>query len=125
MFADEVFALRLGLPLERIIGCAHVGELGVAALGRDAAGVQQRIFGGYHLEGAVGVPEPVPDGEEPSPILPSERLVVLVEVGYVGEGRGEAILVSCAQPRADGFLELAQAPREGELPCVVDELVVE
>src|SRR6266540_4144558 len=92
---------------------------------RVSARVQQRVLRRYHLERAVGMPEPVAEAEEPPPILPGEDLVVLVEIGHVGKGGGEAVLVRCAQARADGVLDLSQAPGESELLLVVDALIVE
>ena len=38
VLADQVLDLGLGLVVERIVGRAHVGELGVAALRRDGCG---------------------------------------------------------------------------------------
>ena len=71
------------------------------------------------------MPQAVADGEEPPAIVPCVRSVVLVEVGDVGEGGGQAVLVRRAQARADGVLDVAQAAGEGELLLVVELLVVE
>src|SRR3989454_11351448 len=59
------------------------------------------------------------------PVVPGEGLVVLVEIGHVGEGGGEAVLLRRAQARADRVLELTQTAAERELLLVVDLLVVE
>src|SRR5256712_9505268 len=58
------------------------------------------------------------------PVVPGEHLVVLVEIGHVGEGGGQAVLLRRAQARADRVLELTQAAAEGELLLVVDRLVM-
>ncbi len=71
------------------------------------------------------MPQAIADGEQPAPVLAREGCVVLVEVGDVGEGRGQARLIGRPQAGADGVLDVAQALGEGELLGVVDLLVVE
>src|SRR5262245_27617884 len=71
------------------------------------------------------MPEPVADREQPTAVVAGERLVVLVEIGHVGEGRGQPVVVGSAQARAGRVLELAEAARERELLIVVDVLIVE
>src|SRR5438094_670239 len=125
VLADQVLDLGLRLVVQRVVGRAHVGELRVAAPGRDAARVQQRVLRRDRLERAVGVPEAVADGEEPAPVVAREHLMMLVEVRYVGERGRQAVLVRRPQARADRVLELAQAAAEGQLLGVVDALVAE
>ena len=71
------------------------------------------------------MPESIADGEQPATIVTGEHLVVLVEVGHVGERRRQAVFVRRAQARADGQLDLAEALGEGQLLVVVDRLAVE
>ena len=70
------------------------------------------------------MPEAVADGEEPPPVVPRVHVVVLVEIGHVGEAGGQAVLVGGAEARADGVLDVPEALGEGELLLVVDVLVV-
>ena len=79
---------------------------------------------GHDLERAVGVPEAIADGEQPPPVIACERLVVLVEIGHVREGRWQAMILGRAQAGADRVLDVAETLREGELLLVVDVLVV-
>ena len=51
--------------------------------------------------------------------------LILVEVGDVGEGGGQAVFVRRPQARADSQLDLAEASRESQLLLVVDRLAVE
>ena len=125
VLADQILDLGLGLGLEGVVGRGHVRELGVAAFGRNRAGVQQRVLRRDHLERAVGVPESIAEGEQPAAIVTGEHLVVLVEIGHVGEGGGQPILVRSPQARADRELDLAEATGEGQLLRVVDRLAVE
>src|SRR3989454_7851065 len=125
VLADQVLDLGPGLGVERVVGRAHVGELRVAALRRDRARVQDRVLRRDHLERAVGMPQPVADREQSPPVVPREDVVVLVEVGHVGEGRRQPVLVGSAQAGADRVLELTEAPAEGELLLVVELLIVE
>src|SRR5438046_4203713 len=125
VLADQVLYLGPGLGVERVVGRAHVGELRVAALRGDRARVQDRVLRRDHLERAVGVPQPVADREQSPPVVPREDVVVLVEVGHVGEGRRQPVLVGSAQAGADCVLELTEAPAEGELLLVGELLIVE
>ena len=74
VLADEALALRLDLSVERVPGGAHVGELGVAALRRHLARVQQRVLGRDRLERAVGMPEAVAEGKQPAAVVARHRL---------------------------------------------------
>src|SRR5713101_2226169 len=97
MLADQLFDLGLGLLVKRVVAGPHVGVLRVAALRRDADGAEQRVLGRRDLERAVGMPEPVAKSEEPRPVVAREDLVVLVQIGYIREGGGEAVLVRSPQ----------------------------
>ena len=72
VLADQVLRFGLVLGVERVVGGAHVGELRVAALGGTSAR-EQRILRRGRLEGAVGVPEPVAELEQPPPVVAGER----------------------------------------------------
>src|SRR5262245_18575098 len=87
--------------------------------------MQQRVFRRHGLERAVGMPEAVADGEQATPVVAGKGFVVSVEIGNVGEGRRQAILLRSPQAGADGKLDFAQALREGELLLVAKTLVVE
>ena len=71
------------------------------------------------------MPQTVAQPEEPGPVVPCVDFAVLVEVGHVGKGGGKPLIARGAQAGADGVLDVAQAPREGELLVVGDPLVVE
>jgi hypothetical protein len=71
------------------------------------------------------VPQTVPQSEQAGPVVPRVDLAVLVEVGHVGKSGGEALIARGAQAGADGVLDVAQAPREGKLLVVGDQLIVE
>ena len=71
------------------------------------------------------MPQAVADGEQPAPVVACEGRIVPVEVGDVGEGRGQPVVLRGPQARTDGMLEVAQALGEGELLGIVDLLVVE
>src|SRR5262245_4948585 len=86
--------------------------------------MQQRVFRRHGLERAVGMPEAVADGEQATPVLACKGFVVSVEIGNVGKGRRQAILLRSPQAGADGKLDLAQALREGELLLVGEPLPV-
>jgi hypothetical protein len=125
VLADQVLDEGFRLGVERVVGRAHVGELGVASAGRDGPRVEQRVFRRDDFERAVRVPETVADGEEPPPIVPRVHAIVLVEIGDVGERRRQAVLVRRAQAGPDRVLDLPQAPGEGELLLVAQRLIVE
>ena len=71
------------------------------------------------------MPQPVADREQPAAVVARHRPVVLVEVGDVGEGGRQPVLVGGAQAGVQRQLDLAEAAGEGELLLVVDVLVVE
>src|SRR4029453_15196364 len=123
VLADEIVDLPLGVRVERVVRRPHVGELRVAALGRDAVAVQDRVFRGPRLERAVGVPEAVAQGEETRARVAGEHLVVRVDVGHVREGGGQTVRLP--QAGADGVLDLAEAQRERELLLLGDGAAVE
>ena len=50
---------RLRLVGQRVVGRAHVGELGVRVDGRDDLGREHRVAAGRVLERGVGVPQAV------------------------------------------------------------------
>ena len=96
VLADEILDLGLGRGVERVVGRAHVGELGVAAVGRDDAPAQDRILGRHGAERGVGMPQPVAQRRHAPLVVARELAAVLVEVGDVGEGRDRAAARNCA-----------------------------
>ena len=85
MLADHVLDLGLGLVVERVIGRAHVGEFGVAALRVHHPRRQQREFCRDRAERAVGMPQPIAEVEQSGAAVARQRLAVLAEVGDVVE----------------------------------------
>jgi hypothetical protein len=71
---------RLHRIRQRIVRRPHVGELRLAALGRDHPGRQQRILPGRILECIVGVPQPVAQAVHPPPIVRRQHPALLVQV---------------------------------------------
>ena len=116
--ADQVVHLALGRLVERVVGRAHVGELGVAAGSAGSARRQQRILGRHVLERAVGVPELVAEPEQAAAVVARQHLVVLVEVGDVVQ-----VHARCAGPAGAAMspvacLERPELAAEGELLVV-------
>src|SRR5581483_8290170 len=86
---NEVVDFALAGVVERVMGGAHIRELGVAAARRNAARRQDRIFGRHRLERAVGMPELVAEPEETAAIVARQHALVLVEVRDVVELHAE------------------------------------
>ena len=87
MLADEILDQRFRLGVERVIGGPHVGELGVAALGRDHMRAQQRIPGRDRLVAAVAVPELVAEPEQALAVVAIENAIAGPEIRDVGQRR--------------------------------------
>ncbi len=85
VLGDEPFEPALHGLGQRVVGGALVGEFGVAADRRDGARIEQRCERRQPLERAVGVPDPVRQLELPCPRILPPDLVLVVEVGNVGE----------------------------------------
>ena len=62
--------LGLGLGIERVVGSAHIGKLGIATSGRNDAGGQHRVFRRYRLKGRIRMPQPIPEIERAPAIIP-------------------------------------------------------
>ena len=88
VLADEVLDFPLGVLVERVVGGAHVGEFGVAALRIDDARRQQREFRRNGSEGRIGMPQAIAEVEQVHPAVARQRLAVLVEVGDVVQAGG-------------------------------------
>src|SRR5215813_4894603 len=71
------------------------------------------------------MPKAVANGKQPPAVIASEWLVVLIEIGNVGEGWGQTIFIRSAQTCADGELDRAQTLGEGQLLLVAKILIVE
>jgi hypothetical protein len=125
MFADHVLDLGLGLVVERVIGGAHVGEFGVAALGVHHARRQQRKFRRNRAERTVGVPQAVAEIEQMGAVIARQRLAVLAEVGDVVEAGVEARILRLDDIAAPRILALAEIQRERHLLFVRDVLIAE
>ena len=108
MLADETVTDLAGGVVQRVVGDAHVGELGVAALlGDDAAG-EQRVFRRNGPERAVGMPEPVAEVEHAPPVVALERLAVLVQVRDVDHALLQAEFVRLGDVAALRILDGAE-----------------
>ncbi len=69
VFAHQTFDLGFRALVERIIGCPHIREFGLAAPGRDHPRRQQGVFGGNGPKRTVRVPETIGKLEQPNPVL--------------------------------------------------------
>ena len=125
VLADEIVGEIPGLIVERIVGGAHIRKLGIAASGRDSYRAQQRIPGGHDFERAVRVPQAVTDREESAAVVVRHYLLVLVEVGDVGEHGRQTVFVRLAQAITAGVLEFAESAAEGQVLLVGEILIVE
>ena len=125
MLADHVLDLGLGLVVERVIGRAHVGEFGVAALRVHHPRRQQREFCRDRAERAVGMPQAVAEIEQMGAAVLRQRLAVLAEIGDVVEPRGQAVIFLLGHGAAARLLALAEIQRKGQLLLVGNVLAVE
>src|SRR3981081_3935323 len=57
MLCHQILNPLLGGCVERVIGCAQIGEFGVAPSRRQFMCRQERQLAGHTLEGAVGMPQ--------------------------------------------------------------------
>ena len=113
--------------LQRVVGGAHVGELGLAvaarARPRHAMRVEHRQRRRDAAERAVGMPQPVAELVEAARVVAPAHLVLGVEVGDVGDlGPQPALDVGGAAARQ---FELAEIARERHLAFVVEVLAAE
>src|SRR5690242_18899984 len=72
MLADQVIGLGFGLGRKGVVGGPHIGKLGVAAGGGNAARAQQRVLRRNNFERGVRMPESVPESEQPESIVPRQ-----------------------------------------------------
>ena len=96
VLADEVLDFGLGALVERVIGGAHVGELGVGTPGGNDAPREDRILRRHRPERAVRMPQPVAELEEPHTILGRHDPAIPVEVGEIGNARTKPLLAARA-----------------------------
>ena len=102
MFADQIFDLRFGPGVERVISGAHVGEFGAAAfVDGDPAG-QDGILRRDRPERTVGVPELIAQIEHAAAIVARQRFVVGVQIGHVGHERAETLVLGLGDVAAVG-----------------------
>src|SRR5450432_1403411 len=125
MLADHVLDLGPGLVVERVIGGAHVGEFGVAALGIDHARRQQRKLRRNRAERTVGMPQAVAEIEQMGAMIARQRLAVLAEIGDVVEAGAEAVIFLLGNVAAARVLALAEIQCERNLLLVRYVLVAE
>jgi len=71
------------------------------------------------------MPELVAEIEHAAAVVARHHLVVLAEIGDVGDVEGQPALAVLHDMAADGALDLAEIAAEGELLLVGDRLVVE
>ena len=124
MFADQALDHLFRLLIERVVCRPHICEFRIAALRRNAARVQDRVFRWRHLKRTVRMPEPIANGEKPAAIVVGEGLIVLIEIGHIRERRRQSIFVRRAKTGADGLFQLPESAAESELLIVGGALVV-
>ncbi len=91
----EILDQRFELVGQRVIGGAHVGELGVAAFRWDFMAQQQRISRAVGMKRHIRVPEPVALAEQHAAIVRLHDVAVGVEIADVDQGRiVDALLVA-------------------------------
>ena len=125
VLADEVLDLRLDGRVERVVGRAHVGELGVAADRIHDAGRQERVLRRDRPERAVGVPEHVAEIEQAHARVARQRLAVAAEIRHVVPPGLQALVLGLGDVAAAGVFERAEVAAERHLLLVGDLLVVE
>src|SRR5258707_15109305 len=125
MLPDQGLDLGLGLVLERVIGRAHIGELGIAALGIDHARRQQRKLRRNRAERAVGMPQAVAEVEQMAAVIARQRLAVLAEIGDVVQPGRQPVIFLLGHGAAARVLALAEIARKYQLLFVRYVLVAE
>ncbi len=126
MLANHIRDLGLGAVVERVIGGAHVGELGVAAPGRQHSPRQQRILRRDRPERAVGVPQPVAELEKPYPVLGRDDRAVPGQVGQIGNAGAEPVVFAFPNAsRCFVIFQVTKIPGKCDLLRVADVLVAE
>src|SRR5271168_2786983 len=125
MFADQVLDLGLGIVVERVVGGAHVGKLGIAALGIYDPRREQREFCRYRAKRTVGMPEAVAEIEEMGAVFTWQRLAVFAEIGDVIESGSKAVVLLLGDGAAAGGLTLTEVQGESQLLFVRNVLVGE
>src|SRR4030095_15881992 len=112
---DESLDPCLEIEVQHVPSGAHVGELGIAADGRNDVGAQCRISGRDFLVAAIAMPELVAELEQPLAVLAREDTVTGPQVRDIGEPRtveAHALLRPYGGIRR---LQLTEALREGKL----------
>ncbi len=100
MMRAQIRDPTLHLVVERIVGGAQVGELGVGGHRWHDLREEHRIAPGRILERGVGVPETVAKAVGAAPVLGLEDSALGIEVGDVGERLvAEAALAEDRGPR--------------------------
>ena len=125
MLADQPRHLGLRRRVQRIIGGAHVGELGVAAaVGRQPAR-QQRIPRRNGTERTVRMPEPVAKVEQPPAVVARQRSIILTQVGYVVHPLRQPMLPRLRHVATTSALDHTEMNGERHLLRVGERLVME
>src|SRR5581483_7729839 len=118
MLADEVLDLALGVIVQRIVGRAHVGELGVAALPVDDARREQGVLGGDRPERAVRMPQHVAEVKQALAAVAGERPAILAEVGDVVHPDHQPLVLGLGDVAAARILDGAEVDGERHLLLV-------
>ena len=101
---DEIVERGFLRLAQRVIGGAHVGELGLAGAERRGRRHRHREQHAEHHRhrhvGRVGVPQPVAEAVEPPAVVAGAQPVVLVEVRDVADLRDREAPLAAARRRA-------------------------
>ena len=114
MLADHVLDLGLGLVVERVIGRAHVGEFGVAALRVHHPRRQQREFRRDRPERLSECHRQLPRLNRCGAAVARQRLAVLAEVGDVVQAGRQPVVFLLGHGAAARIFALAEIQREGQ-----------
>src|ERR1700729_2417177 len=126
VLANEILDFSFRFVVERVIGGAHVREFCLSTVSRDGSSRQQGITGCDRAEGAVGVPQPVAEFEQPDSIIRRHHRAASRQVGKIGNPTAETFLSALSNmARRFVALNIAELLGEDDLLLVRQRLVAE
>ena len=125
MMDAQPFDRGAGLLVERIVGGAHVGELGVGPHRRHHPRRQHRVAARRIDERRIGVPQAVGDRGGAHAVVRVPDLAVLVDVGDVGQRLVAEPVVADGRGGRPGMQRAVETLGEVELLFVGELLVAE